>query len=124
MEVILAHLQENKNKQSLPQLLKDAIVDAHTSLFHGYKNTDGMLSTLTLTLLDPNTQNLYWANCVNSRIYGCKGKTLIQLTEDDSASKLYKENGKMLLSNSAPVMKAYLTKCMGLGNWKTIKKLF
>ncbi|MBK9352796.1 MAG: hypothetical protein IPN09_02120 [Bacteroidetes bacterium] len=44
VEVILAHLQENKNKQSLPQLLKDAIVDAHTSLFHGYKNTDGMLS--------------------------------------------------------------------------------
>lgn len=121
VEVILEYLQENKNKRSLPQLLEDAIVEAHTTILYGYKDTIGMLSTLTIALLDANTQNLYWANCGDSRIYGYKENTWIQLSKDDSASKLYKENGKMLMSNSAPILKAYLTKCMGLGNWNTIE---
>ena len=117
---IVEYIKENNTNSNIIELITESIYYAHNKLVMGELGTMGKQSTLCLMLIDELTDNIYYTHIGDSRIYGyiyVDGKSEWQpMTEDQSRSEIYKENGKPLLQNGKPIFRSILTQCLGTPN--------
>lgn len=115
VKLIIEFIKDN-SATLFPDLLEKAISHAHNTIVSGIDGTIGMLSTLSILVFMPDVHTIYTANIGDSRIYGYRHKTWHQLTEDDTTTTVYKENGKIKLQNGLPIIRRSLTRVIG-GNY-------
>lgn len=98
---------------TLPICLQTAVEQTNQRIIDGVDDTNGMLSTLTVLVFQPSTDNVNWVNVGDSRLYAMKNSVWNQLSSDDSTSQPYMENGKMRLRNGQPIMVSALSRAIG-----------
>lgn len=72
----------NINRFHVESTLHDAALIANGRVFDHYRGVGG--ATLSAFLIRPNTDQSYWVNLGDSRIYEFRDKTLTQITIDDT----------------------------------------
>ncbi len=79
------YIQEHVGKENLEILLKDAIIQANTSIYQmalSKEEFSGMGTTVTASYIDGDT--IYWGHVGDSRMYLLRNGKLNQLTNDHS----------------------------------------
>ncbi len=85
ISTVNAYIQEHVGKDNLEILLKDAIIQANTSIYQmalSKEEFSGMGTTVTASYIDGDT--IYWGHVGDSRMYLLRNGKLNQLTNDHS----------------------------------------
>ncbi|MCC5465064.1 Stp1/IreP family PP2C-type Ser/Thr phosphatase [Pelosinus baikalensis] len=85
ISTVNGYIQEHVGKDNLEILLKDAIIQANTSIYQmalSKEEFSGMGTTVTASYIDGDT--IYWGHVGDSRMYLLRNGKLNQLTNDHS----------------------------------------
>ena len=85
ISTVNGYIQEHVGKDNLEILLKDAIIQANTSIYQmalSKEEFSGMGTTVTASYIDGDT--IYWGHVGDSRMYLLRNGKLNQLTSDHS----------------------------------------
>lgn len=85
ISTVNSYIQEHVGKDNLEILLKDAIIQANTSIYQmalSKEEFSGMGTTVTASYIDGDT--IYWGHVGDSRMYLLRNGKLNQLTSDHS----------------------------------------
>ena len=85
ISTVNSYIQEHVGKDNLEILLKDAIIQANTSIYQmalSKEEFSGMGTTVTASYIDGDT--IYWGHVGDSRMYLLRNGKLNQLTNDHS----------------------------------------
>lgn len=85
----------------------------HQSIRQGQKECAGMLTSLSLVVLDAKANRIYFTNVGDSAILVGTETEFQQITTDDVASILVKRDGEPLLVNGVPIFARGVTRSLG-----------